>query len=218
MKWVQSPAVALTDGCGAWSLLFILMADFYPTSGQTLALGFYTLAVFVNAPHYMATIYRADRNSEDLSRYRVVTVYFTTLLVIALITAHVFYRLIPWLFTVYITWSPWHYMGQNFGLMMMFIHRNGINVERKERNGMWAAFVASYIMTFLTFHTSAPDSHSGRHGDFPSRTVVCQLRAGPRFHTERPDLYRAHQYSSLHSRRRDLEIARCAYSSSSYFD
>ena len=158
MKWVQSPAVDLTVGCGAWSLLFILMAYFYPTSGQTLVLGFYTLAVFVNAPHYMATIYRAYRTREDLSRYRVVTVYFTTLLVIALITAHVFYRLIPWLFTVYITWSPWHYMGQNFGIMMMFIHRNGIKVERKERNGMWAAFVASYIMTFLTFHTAAPDS------------------------------------------------------------
>ena len=49
MKWVQSPAVDLTVGCGAWSLLFILMAYFYPTSGQTLALGFYKLAVFVNA-------------------------------------------------------------------------------------------------------------------------------------------------------------------------
>ena len=57
-------------------MLFILMAYFYPTSGQTLALGFYTLAVFVNAPHYMATIYRAYRTREDLSRYRVVTVYF----------------------------------------------------------------------------------------------------------------------------------------------
>jgi len=30
----------------------------------------------VNAPHYMATIYRAYRTREDLSRYRVVTVYF----------------------------------------------------------------------------------------------------------------------------------------------
>jgi hypothetical protein len=175
MKWVQSPAVDLTVGCGAWSLLFVLMAYFFPTSGQTLALGLYTVGVFINAPHYMATIYRAYGTKEDLSRYRVVTVYFTTVLVIALITAHLFYRLIPWLFTIYITWSPWHYMGQNFGLMMMFIHRNGIKVERKERNGMWAAFVASYIMTFITFHTAAPDSPFFLSLGLPARVAATRV-------------------------------------------
>src|SRR5581483_4133016 len=143
MKWVHSPAIDLTVGCGAWSLLFILSAYFFPSGGQTLALGLYSVGLFVNAPHYMATIYRAYRTRDDLSRYRVVTVYMTTLLLIALIAAHVSYRLVPWLVTIYITWSPWHYMGQNFGLMMMFIHRNSIDVDRKERNALWAVFVAS---------------------------------------------------------------------------
>jgi tetratricopeptide (TPR) repeat protein len=75
-------------------------------------------------------------------------------LMAVLIAAHGFYGLVPWLVTIYLTWSPWHYMGQNFGLMMMFVHRNGLKVNRKDRNALWIAFVASYILIFLRVHVS----------------------------------------------------------------
>src|SRR5262245_13318715 len=126
-----------------------------PAAGQQWALGFYTLALFVNFPHYMATIYRGYRTSEEVSRYRFVTVYVTAALATTLVAAHSSYRLVPWLVTLYLTWSPWHYTGQNFGLLMMFLGRNRIKVHRLERNAIWAAFVASYATTFLTFHSAA---------------------------------------------------------------
>src|SRR5213594_4892901 len=155
--WIASPAIDLTVGCGAWSLPLLLTAYALGGGSPISSAGFYALALFLNYPHYMATIYRAYRTQADFVRYKAVTVYFTAFLVVALIAAHLSYRIVPWLFTLYITWSPWHYMGQNFGLLMMFIHRKGIKVERKERNGIWAVFVASYVITFLSFHT-APSS------------------------------------------------------------
>jgi hypothetical protein len=155
MPWIYSPAMDLIIGCGAWSLPLLLLA--YPFSKADLPLwttAFYTLALVFNYPHYMATIYRAYHTKEDFQRYRLFTVYFTILAAAALIAAHWSYRLVPWLFTIYITWSPWHYMGQNFGLTMMFVRRNGIRMDRKDRNALWTAFVSSYLMIFLSFHTN----------------------------------------------------------------
>ncbi len=103
----------------------------------------------------MATIYRAYRTREDFARYRVVTLYFTIFLMVLLIAAHESYWLVPWLVTIYLTWSPWHYMGQNFGLTMMFIHRNALKIDRRDRNALWIAFVASYILIVLRVHIDA---------------------------------------------------------------
>src|SRR5262245_53887409 len=113
--WLYSPALDLIVGCGAWSLPLLLLV--YPTGGYEAALsvGFYALALLINYPHYMATIYRAYGAREDCRRYRPFTIHLTGLLLLALLLGHWLYWLVPILFTVYITWSPWHYMGQNFG-------------------------------------------------------------------------------------------------------
>jgi len=153
-SWIMSPSVDLIVGCGAWSLPLLILPYLLPGLGQTRFLSFYALALVVNYPHYMATIYRAYRTREDIVRYRTVTVYFTLALIAVLIAAHELYGLVPLLVTIYLTWSPWHYMGQNFGLMMMFIHRNELKVDRKSRHALWMAFVASYILMFLRIHTA----------------------------------------------------------------
>jgi tetratricopeptide (TPR) repeat protein len=152
--WITSPTIDLIVGCGAWSLPLLFVPYVFWGIGQTRTAGFYTLALLVNYPHYMATIYRAYRTREDIGRYRAVTVYCTIFLLALLIAAHQFYTLAPWLVTIYLTWSPWHYMGQNFGLMMMFVHRNELKVSRKDRNALWIAFIASYLLIFLRVHAA----------------------------------------------------------------
>jgi tetratricopeptide (TPR) repeat protein len=153
-SWVYSPVLDLLVGCGAWSIPLLLFAYRFGGAEATWVVAFYALALLVNYPHYMATIYRAYGARRDFSRYRVYTQYVTGILVAALLAAHWSYRLVPVLFTIYLTWSPWHYMGQNYGLLMMFARRNGVEVRRNDRNAIWAAFVASYLMIFLTFHAN----------------------------------------------------------------
>jgi hypothetical protein len=150
-----SPSIDLIVGCGAWALPLLLLPYAFGGIGQTRALGFYTLALVINYPHYMATIYRAYRTRESIARYRSVTLYCTIVLIALLLVAHELYGLVPWLVTIYLTWSPWHYMGQNFGLSMMFIHRNGLKASRNDRNALWIAFIASYVLIFLRVHTAA---------------------------------------------------------------
>jgi len=152
-RWIYGPRLDLLVGCGAWSGPLLLLA--YPFQGWTaLAVSgsFYALALLFNYPHYMATIYRAYHTREDFQKYRVFTIHLTGLLLATLALTHGFPRLLPWLFTIYLTWSPWHYMGQNFGLTMMFARRNGAQPAPRHRNLLYLAFLASYAMVFLSIH------------------------------------------------------------------
>jgi tetratricopeptide (TPR) repeat protein len=151
--WIYRPSLDLLVGCGAWSAPLLLLA--YPFTGSSalvLGGGFYALALLFNYPHYMATIYRAYHTREDFEKYKIFTIHITGLLLTTALLAHGFPRLLPWIYTLYLTWSPWHYMGQNFGLSMMFARRNGAHPSPRDRNLLYAAFIASYAMVFLSMH------------------------------------------------------------------
>jgi tetratricopeptide (TPR) repeat protein len=153
-RWIYRPAVDLIVGCGAWSAPLLLIAGrAAPAATRSWAVAFYLLALGLNYPHYMATVYRAYHTRTEFERYRLFTVHITALLVIVAAVSHVWAPLAPWVFTLYVTWSPWHYTGQNFGLAMMFARRNGLAPTNGERRALYLAFLASYALLFLSFHT-----------------------------------------------------------------
>jgi len=152
--WIYNPWLDLIVGCGAWSLPLLLISYFsLPANARMWSIVFYGLALFVNYPHYMATIYRAYHRAEDFEKYRTFTVHVTGLIVLTLLASHYWVRLLPWIFTIYLTWSPWHYSGQNYGLFMMFARRAGANPDKHTRGAIYGAFIVSYLVLFLGFHT-----------------------------------------------------------------
>ncbi|HTZ46913.1 MAG TPA: tetratricopeptide repeat protein [Verrucomicrobiae bacterium] len=158
-SWIYGPWRDLIIGCGAWSaplLLFSYYASTASTKGWSFA--FYALALLFNYPHFMATVYRAYHSYDEFAKYRVYTVHVALLLVFAGLIAHLWYPIVPWIFTLYICWSPWHYTGQNYGLLMMFTRRAGLTPTESERQALHLAFIASYLMLLVSFHTGAsPD-------------------------------------------------------------
>jgi len=156
IPWIYNPWLDLIVGCGGWSAPLLLISYFSVASSvRTWAVVFYVLALFFNYPHYMATIYRAYHRAEDFQKYRVFTVHITALMVLTLILSHVWLGLLPWIFTIYLTWSPWHYSGQNYGLFMMFARRAGADPDKTTTRALYSAFIASYLILFLSFHTGA---------------------------------------------------------------
>lgn len=151
--WIDRPWVDLLIGCGGWSApLLIVSYLLLDKDAQRWASVFYGLALVCNYPHYMATVHRAYARGEDRAQYRLFTYYLTGLLLIIAAAAHVRPVLLPWLFTIYVMWSPWHYTGQNFGLTMMFLRRAGANVTPLERRWLRISFVASYVMLLAAFN------------------------------------------------------------------
>jgi tetratricopeptide (TPR) repeat protein len=144
----------LLAGCGAWSAPLLLLA-FYAANSNAHAwtVAFYFLALLFNYPHFMATVYRAYHTRSEFAKYKIFTLHTALLLALAGLAAHLWYAVLPWIFTLYICWSPWHYTGQNFGLLMMFARRAGISPTAIERRALHLAFIASFILLMLSFHT-----------------------------------------------------------------
>jgi Tfp pilus assembly protein PilF len=154
--WIYRPWIDLMVGCGAWSAPLLLAGFYFANSQQRpWTVAFYFLALLSNYPHFMATVYRAYHTRDEFEKYRVYTVHVALLLAVAGVVAHVWYGLLPWIFTLYICWSPWHYSGQNFGLMMMFARRAGVTPTEGERRALRLSFIASYVLLMLSFHTGA---------------------------------------------------------------
>jgi tetratricopeptide (TPR) repeat protein len=154
--WLYGPWLDLVVGCGAWSAPLLLISYFaIASSTRAWSVAFYALALLFNYPHYMATIYRAYHRVEDFQKYRVFTVYTTGLILLTMLLSHFWLGILPWIFTLYLTWSPWHYSGQNYGLFMMFARRAGAKPGKAEQRALYGAFIASYLILFLRFHTGA---------------------------------------------------------------
>lgn len=154
-RWLYGPTLDLMIGCGAWSIPFLAVAYFLQRdNATTLSFGFYLLAVFCNNPHYMATVYRAYHTAADFHKYRFFTVYVTVLLVLTVALIHGVPSLFPWVVTLYLTWSPWHYTGQNFGIAQLFVRRGGAAPDPLARGLLYGSYVASFVVWFLTLHST----------------------------------------------------------------
>jgi len=154
--WIYGPWLDLIVGCGAWSAPLLLVSYLtIASNARVWAVAFYALALLFNYPHYMATIYRAYHRAEDFHKYRLFTVHTTALIVATLVLSHFWTRVLPLIFTIYLTWSPWHYSGQNYGLFMMFARRAGAQPSDATRRALYGTFVVSYLILFLGFHTGA---------------------------------------------------------------
>jgi len=140
-------------GCGAWSLpLLAATLLLQQRHAAAMAFGFYALGVFCNNPHYMATVYRAYRLPSDFAKYRFFTVYVTLLLVLTVVIAHLVPGVFPWIVTLYLSWSPWHYTGQNFGIAQMFYRRAGGAPDPTARHLLYFSYAASYAGWLLALH------------------------------------------------------------------
>lgn len=154
--WIYGPWLDLLVGCGAWSAPLLLLAAYVSNSkASAWSFAFYLLALLFNYPHFMATVYRAYHSYGEFQKYRVFTLYLALLLAFAGVLAHLWTPLLPWIFTLYICWSPWHYTGQNFGLLMMFARRAGLSPTEQERQALHLSFVASFLLLMLSFQTGS---------------------------------------------------------------
>src|SRR6202044_321087 len=133
-------------------------------------------------PHFMATIYRAYPTRENFDKYKFVTLHVTLLILATGVLMHASPRLFPWIFSLYIFWSPWHYSGQNYGLLMMFAKRSGAVVTPTERQWLHAAFIVSYGMLLGSFVTGGSNDPLILSPGLPARfTLPLRLGLGVAF-------------------------------------
>ena len=154
--WLYGPVPDLLLGCGLlYTLLFIAFALFGPSlRALQPAYVIPVLILLVSMPHYGGTLVRVYDQRRDRRSYALFSIW-ATLLIAALFVWGAFASVVAsWLFTVYITWSPWHYTGQNYGLAVMFLRRRGVPLSTGVKRLLYASFLLAFLLTFLVFHSA----------------------------------------------------------------
>jgi hypothetical protein len=153
--WLYGRWTDLFVGCGLSYLLSLpLLFAISEWTGVTSWPVTY-LVVFgllINGPHYGATLVRVYDVREDRRKYAIFAVYITLLMVVLFALASRSLLLASILVTAYLTWSPWHFSGQNYGLMLMFLRRRGIDVNPLTKRLVHASFVLSAVLGILAVH------------------------------------------------------------------
>jgi hypothetical protein len=153
--WVAGPAPDLLLGAGGAYLLSVpllwLVASRASAADWPLWVA-WVIAILINGPHYGATLLRVYERREERQRYALFSVWVTLLLWLAFVVA-LHRPLVGFgLVTVYFTWSPWHFAGQNYGVSLMFLRRAGVPVSPTARRCLHASFFLSFALTFLALH------------------------------------------------------------------
>ena len=153
-RWLFGPVSDLLFGCGlAYIGVFALLSFGLNTVEAVLPIwSFLIISLFISGPHYGATLLRVYERREDRRAYTIFTIYATAV-IWAAFAVGVHNALVGSLmFTLYFTWSPWHYTGQNYGLAVMFLGRRGVKVSPLTKRLLYLSFIFSYGVIFVTLH------------------------------------------------------------------
>jgi Flp pilus assembly protein TadD len=155
-SWVFGALPDLLLGCGLGTLLLAGGAALLAGDPATLLAWAILLSTLTGMPHYGATLLRVYGRRADRRRYAFFAVW-ATLAIWAAFVVGVYDRTIgSLLVTLYLSWSPWHYTGQNYGLAVLFLRKRGIEVAPETKRWIHASFVASYLLVVLAMHGVNP--------------------------------------------------------------
>jgi hypothetical protein len=157
-RWLFGPVPDLLLGCGlAYALLFSIFCVRGADFRALFVSGFLPLlSILGGTPHYGATLLRVYSERESRQKYFFFAVV-ATCAVSALFVAGLYVASIgSLLLSVYLTWSPWHYTGQNYGVALMFLGRRGVQIARTEKRLVYLSFLLSYLLVFLSIHGVLP--------------------------------------------------------------
>lgn len=156
--WLVHPLVDLLVGCGAWTLPLLALALMFSEGGQVnalIVLG--VLLLICNWPHYAATWHRAHAAGIATPRQREAAKLLAAGFAVVVLFLFMNPRFLPWAFTVYLLWSPWHYSSQNFGIAQLLLRRSGAPADPWARRMLLGGFVGSYLVWLVPVLAIPPE-------------------------------------------------------------
>jgi hypothetical protein len=167
-RWLVGPVTDLLFGCGlAYAFVFAAHAlagaafrDWIPFAWLPIA------TLLVSTPHYGATLLRVYEDATERRLQARIAVWATAALCVAFWFGLRSVAIGSLFVTLYLTWSPWHYTAQNYGVAMVLLRRRGAAPSPTAVRLLYASFICSFALAFVSLHGQAsppyyPDSLTG---------------------------------------------------------
>lgn len=158
-RWLFGPKSDLLLGCGLLYLMFFLLLALQGRTIEALLPLSVTplIALFLSIPHYGSTLLRVYESPQSRHKYQFFSVYLTGAIFLWFVVSVYSSLAGTLLLSLYMMWSPWHYMGQNYGIALLFLGRRGISISEGTKRLIHVSFLLSFLLT-LTEIQSFPSS------------------------------------------------------------
>lgn len=168
-RWLYGPAADLLLGSGLGYLLTVpvLLWLVIPPGGIGMEVLTLTVGLLIAGPHYGATLLRVYGQRSTRRRYAFFSVYATLGILAATWLGANVVLVGSLMLTLYVSWSPWHFAGQNYGVALMLLGRQGVAVDPLEKRALHLSFVLSFLITLIEIHAAdssaiyAPQGYEG---------------------------------------------------------
>jgi hypothetical protein len=176
-RWLQGPVSDVVLGGGLLYVPILLLLLF---GGQSVrdAMPFFAaplLLVLFSSPHLGATLLRVYERPEDRYAYSFFAFYVTFAIMVICAASFFVPGVGSYFITFYLTIVPWHFTGQNYGVALVLLRRQGVEVPPDLKKWVHAAFVLPFVLFLLALHGTertsveyAPLTASGTHFEFIS--------------------------------------------------
>ena len=144
-------------GCG---LLYGLAFCVFLVSGAQIrtaqpSLLFPLLILLLGVPHYGATLLRVYEQRRERQAFVLFSLWATLAITAIFVASQHRMALASFWVTLYLTWSPWHYTGQNYGIAVMFLRRGGAELDPLTKRWIYLSFLLSFVLVFIEMHAAA---------------------------------------------------------------
>jgi tetratricopeptide (TPR) repeat protein len=181
--WLFGPVSDLLFGCGlAYAAVFALQCAAGSVLRDAIPLGALPLAaLLVSTPHYGATLLRVYDDAREREAHAWVAIWGTLALCAMFWVGLRSHAVGSFVVTLYLTWSPWHYTAQNYGVALLLLRKRGATPTPTAQRWLQASFVISYGLAFLSLHGQptpayAPDGFTGYALDVQTLNIPAGLR------------------------------------------
>ena len=161
-----NPVVDLLLISGGFTLPILLIASLglsLQTEG-TLKLGF---LIFFNYAHFASSTLRLYTKPGATTRHGFLAYGFPVVLLFVTLVAIGFPEAVGGHFMALIlTWSPYHYAAQAYGLALMYSYRSGMTFSPSEKRWLWWICMLPFIRAFLDIDDSSVAEMMGVRGAF----------------------------------------------------
>jgi len=166
-RWLFGPGSDLVLGCGLGYVAIVVLLLAVGTSSRAAPMLALTplLSILTGTPHYGATLLRVYEKRSERQAYAFFAVYVTVVLWSLFYVGLYSVWLGSLLITLYLSWSPWHYSGQNYGIALLFLRRRGVEVTPGVKRLLYTSFLLSFGLTLLALHGA-----SGPEGEYAAFT------------------------------------------------